>query len=149
MIVFNIFLLLCLFWLVPMDGWGICDTFYIQWFVKFYFSNLYLDLLEFEINYNYNYISSVQNAMAITDCTSAFLVDFTYYLMSINQLHNVSHISCWVNKTGNSVLIAGTVADKHLSGFKHWVAHRNLIGFSLVYIPWACSSISFESLQQW
>jgi hypothetical protein len=34
---------------------GICDTFYIQWFVKFYFSNLYLDLLEFEINYNYNY----------------------------------------------------------------------------------------------
>jgi hypothetical protein len=36
-----------------MDGWGICDTFYIQWFVKFYFSNLYLDLLEFEINYNY------------------------------------------------------------------------------------------------
>jgi hypothetical protein len=39
-----------------MDGWGICDTFYIQWFVKFYFSNLYLDLLEFEINYNYNYI---------------------------------------------------------------------------------------------
>jgi hypothetical protein len=38
-----------------MDGWGICDAFYIQWFVKLYFSNLYLDLLEFEINYNYNY----------------------------------------------------------------------------------------------
>jgi hypothetical protein len=50
MIVFNIFILLCLFFTC-----SICDTFYIQWFVKFYFSNLYLDLLEFEINYNYNY----------------------------------------------------------------------------------------------
>jgi hypothetical protein len=49
-----------------MDGWGICDTFYIQWFVNFYFSNLYLDLLEFEINYNYNYI--MRNLIPIT-CT--------------------------------------------------------------------------------
>jgi hypothetical protein len=56
MIVFNIFILLCLF-LTCSNGWlGICDAFYIQWFVKFYFYNLYLDLLEFEINYNYNYI---------------------------------------------------------------------------------------------
>jgi hypothetical protein len=53
MIVFNIFILLCLF-LTCSNGWlGICDTFYIQWFVKSYFYNLYLDLLEFEINYNY------------------------------------------------------------------------------------------------
>jgi hypothetical protein len=51
MIGFNIFILLCLF-LTCSNGWlGICDTFYIQWFVKFYFYNLYLDLLEFEINY--------------------------------------------------------------------------------------------------
>jgi hypothetical protein len=37
-----------------MDGWGICDTFCIQWFVKFYFSNLYLDLLEFGMGYSYS-----------------------------------------------------------------------------------------------
>jgi hypothetical protein len=57
MIVFYIFLLLCLFWLVSMNNWNIFYDFMTHSISNGLWTDLYFDLFQFEINYDYNYPS--------------------------------------------------------------------------------------------